>query len=197
MAAGGMVLRWSSRASSGQGGSTSVRNSDVQERAIFSRPRAVPSQISKERAVAAFGRLPLMFEPNVGQANMGQTDSDAEFLARGAGYSILLDRDSAVIGLQRGKASTGQSGWLRMKLAGASADARVTGTDLLPGKTNYFIGNDPAQWRRNVSQFASVRYENIYPGINLLFYGNQGRLEYDFQVAPGADPSQAELEFDG
>ena len=197
LAAGGMVLRWSSRASSGQGGSTSVRNPDPQDRTISSRLRAAPSQISKERAVAAFSRLPLMFEPNAGQANPGQSDSSAEFLARGAGYSILLDRDSAVIGLQRGKASTGQSGWLRMKLAGASASARVTGTDLLPGKTNYFIGNDPAQWHKNVSQFARVRYENIYPGINLLFYGNQGRLEYDFQVAPGADPSQAELEFDG
>jgi len=86
---------------------------------------------------------------------------------------------------------------LQMKLAGANPNANVSGADLLPGKSNYFLGNDPAKWRRGVPQFAGVRYENVYPGINLVFYGNQGRLEYDFQVAPGADPAQAELEFNG
>ena len=84
-----------------------------------------------------------------------------------------------------------------MKLAGANPNASLTGADLLPGKSNYFLGNDPAKWRHGVPQFARVRYENIYPGINLVFYGNQGQLEYDFQVAPGADPAQAELEFNG
>jgi hypothetical protein len=84
-----------------------------------------------------------------------------------------------------------------MKLAGANPNATVAGTDLLPGKTNYFLGNDPAKWRPGVPQYGRVRYENIYPGINLVFYGNQGRLEYDFQVAPGSDPAQAELEFNG
>jgi uncharacterized repeat protein (TIGR01451 family) len=193
-----MVLGWSSRARSGQNVPTPVPDPELQDRAtIFSRPQAVSFQASKERALAAFSELPLMFEPNVGQLDLGQTNSSVKFLARGAGYSILLDGNSAVIGLQRGKAHTGRSESLRMKLAGASASARVTGTDLLPGKTNYFIGNDPTQWHKNVPQFARVQYENIYPGINLVFYGNQGRLEYDFQVAPGADPSQAELEFDG
>ena len=84
-----------------------------------------------------------------------------------------------------------------MKLAGANPNASLTASDLLPGKSNYFLGNDPAKWRNGVPQFARVRYENIYPGINLVFYGNQGRLEYDFQVAPGSDPAQAELEFKG
>ena len=74
---------------------------------------------------------------------------------------------------------------LQMKLAGANPNASLTGADLLPGKSNYFLGNDSAKWRHGVPQFARVRYENIYPGINLVFYGNQGRLEYDFQVAPG------------
>ena len=86
---------------------------------------------------------------------------------------------------------------LQMKLAGANPDVNLEGTDLLPGKSNYLLGNDPAKWRRGVPQFARVRYRDVYPGINLLFYGNQGRLEYDFQVAPGADPGRAELEFDG
>ncbi len=73
----------------------------------------------------------------------------------------------------------------------------MTATDRLPGKSNYFLGNDPAKWRTGVPQFSRVRYDNIYPGINLVFYGSQGQLEYDFQVAPGSDPAQAELEFDG
>lgn len=84
-----------------------------------------------------------------------------------------------------------------MKLAGASPSARIAGADLLPGKSNYFIGNDRSKWRSNIPQFARVNYEEVYPGINLVFYGKQGQLEYDFQIAPGADPSQAQLEFDG
>src|ERR1700727_838889 len=84
-----------------------------------------------------------------------------------------------------------------MKLVGANATASVTGTDLLPGKTNYYVGGDSSQWHSGIEQFARVRYENVYPGVNLVFYGNQGQLEYDFQVAPGADASQPELQFDG
>jgi hypothetical protein len=84
-----------------------------------------------------------------------------------------------------------------MNLADANPNPALTTTDLLPGKSNYFIGNDPKSWRTGVPQFARVHYENVYPGINLVFYGNQGHLEYDFQVAPGSNPSQAELEFNG
>jgi hypothetical protein len=73
----------------------------------------------------------------------------------------------------------------------------LSASDPLPGKSNYFIGNDPAKWRSAVPHFARVHYENVYPGINLVFYGKQGHLEYDFQVAPGSDPAQAELQFDG
>src|SRR6202047_421639 len=83
-----------------------------------------------------------------------------------------------------------------MKLAGANRSAIVTGAEQLPGKSNYFIGSDPAKWHRDIPQFARVRYENIYPGINLVFYGSQGQLEYDFQVAPGANSARPELGFD-
>jgi uncharacterized repeat protein (TIGR01451 family) len=191
LAAGCMVLGGSSRSRSSQNASVFVPASELQDQVTISAsPVAQPLKASKQRVLAAFRQLPLIFEPNVGQANAG-----VRFLVRGAGYDILLDSDSAVIG--SGNSSTRRSEGLRMRLAGASTSARVAGSDLLPGKTNYFIGNDPAKWRRNVPHFARVRYESIYPGINLVFYGNQGRLEYDFQVAPGADPSQAELEFDG
>jgi len=147
--------------------------------------------------LAVLGQLPLLFEPNLGQLNLSQGDSAVKFLARGRGYSLLLDSDGATLALRSQNPQGAQTESVRMKLAGASRSARIEGTDLLPGKTNYFLGNDPAKWRTGVPQFARVSYENIYPGINLVFYGNQGQLEYDFQIAPGADPSQAQLEFDG
>jgi uncharacterized repeat protein (TIGR01451 family) len=149
---------------------------------------------SNRPAVTSFSHLPLMFEPNV-----GQTDPSVKFLARGAGYSLFLNSEGAVMALRRPGLSNSQPqvDILRMKLVGANPSANVGGTHLLRGKSNYFIGNDSSKWHRDVPHFANVRYEDVYPGINLVFYGNQGGLEYDFQVAPGADPSRAELEFEG
>jgi len=155
-------------------------------------------------ARALLSQLPLLFEPNLGQVNLGQmnssqSDSAVKFIARGSGYSLFLDSAGATLALRTpahdGSAARTES--VRMKLAGASPSARIAGTDLLPGKSNYFIGNDRSKWRSNIPQFARVNYEDVYPGINLVFYGKQGQLEYDFQIAPGADPSQAQLEFDG
>ena len=84
---------------------------------------------------------------------------------------------------------------LRMRLVGANRTAAVTGAEELPGKSNYFIGNDPKQWRTNVPNYAQVKYHNVYPCVDLVYYGNQsGQLEYDFVVAPGADPSAIELD---
>ena len=155
-------------------------------------------------ARALLSQLPLLFEPNLGQVNLGQmnssqSDSAIKFVARGSGYTLFLDSAGATLALRTpahaGSAARTES--LSMKLAGASPSARIAGADLLPGKSNYFIGNDRSKWRSNIPQFARVSYEEVYPGINLVFYGKQGQLEYDFQIAPGADPSQAQLEFDG
>jgi hypothetical protein len=73
-----------------------------------------------------------------------------------------------------------------MKLRNANPAAKVTGTDELAGTSNYFIGNDPAKWRTNVPTYAKVKYEGIYPGIDLVYYGNQRQLEYDFIEAVDA-----------
>ena len=67
----------------------------------------------------------------------------------------------------------------------------------MPGKSHYFIGNDPAKWRTNIPTFARVKYEGVYPGMDIVYYGNQGQLEYDFVVAPGADPGLVTLAFEG
>jgi len=157
------------------------------------------AQRNSSQALAVLSHLPLLFEPNVGQMNLSQSQSGIKFVARGSGYSLFLDSAGATLALraQSGPGSILRSESVRMKLAGANPSAHITGTDLLPGKSNYFLGSDPAKWRSDIPQFSRVSYENIYPGINLVFYGNQGQLEYDFKVAPGVDPAQAQLEFDG
>jgi uncharacterized repeat protein (TIGR01451 family) len=169
-----------------QNASTSVATSPF---ATSSRP----GQHSKPNARAILGQLPLMFEPNQGQA-----DANVKFLARGAGYSLYLNATDATLAMRTGRAAAGSGEqFVRMKLVGANPGAVTSGTDPLPGKSNYILGNDPQQWHRGVPQFAGVRYASVYPGIDLVFYGNQGRLEYDFRVAPGANPSRAELQFEG
>ena len=135
-------------------------------------------------------------------------DARAKFVARGSGYNLFLGSDGATLGLvnqgqskksqkQSQVSQAAQVQYLEMKLAGANRNARLSGAAALPGHSNYFMGNDPAKWRTGVPQFGRVKYQDVYPGVDLVFYGNQGQLEYDFQVAPGADPSQAELEFNG
>jgi len=163
---------------------------------LHSKPLHSKPLHSKPDPRAILGQLPLIFE-----ANQGQADPRVKFLARGAGYSLFLDPAGAVLAVQTTHSSLSASAhsepFVRMKLVGANPAAATAGTDPLPGKSNYIIGNDPHQWHTGIPQFAGVHYASVYPGIDLVFYGNQGRLEYDFRVAPGADPSQAELQFDG
>jgi hypothetical protein len=149
--------------------------------------------------------LPMFFEPN-----QGQTAPQVKFLARGAGYGLFLTADEAVLELQHPTLSTqhsavssqlaarsSSSSVIRMHLDGASASPRVSGASPLPGKSNYFIGNDSSQWHHDIPQFARVQYQAVYPGVDLVYYGNQGQLEYDFRVAPGAQPNQIALRFQG
>lgn len=147
---------------------------------------------AKVSAQSALQSLPLVFEPNQGQA-----EARVKFISRGAGYALALDESGARIALPKAYSSRAKNQIIGMKLVGAKAKAPIAGSNLLPGKSNYFLGNDPSQWHSGIPQFASVQYKQVYPGIDLVFYGNQGRLEYDFRVAPGADPSRAELQFVG
>jgi hypothetical protein len=134
--------------------------------------------------------LPLSFEPNLGQA-----DPSVKFLSRGRGYTLFLTKDQAILRIEKRKAK-GENELVHLRLVGGKPDAEVTGRDELPGKANYFIGNDPKKWRTHVPTFAKVRYLDVYPGVDLEYYGNpsaHGKLEYDFIVAPGADPSAIAL----
>jgi uncharacterized protein (TIGR03437 family) len=134
---------------------------------------------------------PLSFE-----ANQGQTDPAVKFLSRGNGYALFLTRDSAVFKLRSFRQNE-SAAVVRMKLAGAKRDSKVSGADALPGIVNYFMGNDPNKWINSVSTFGRVNYQQIYAGIDLVYYGTERQLEYDFVVAPGADPKLIRLEFAG
>ena len=154
------------------------------------------------RVSKTYGKLPLQFE-----ANRGQTHEDVRFLARGAGYSLYLTSREAVLVLtkpnpdvkpgSRSAKAQAKPVALRMSLVGAARKPLVTGLDELPGKANYFIGKDPAKWRTNVPTYTKVHYREVYPGVDLVYHGNQRQLEYDFVVAPGADPRKIVLGFKG
>jgi len=137
--------------------------------------------------------VPLSFEPNQGQAA-----STVQFLARGSGYALFLAPGQIVLNLERQQpASAASVGTLRMSLIGASAKANALGLAPQPGVVSYFIGNDPKNWRSGIPTYGKVNYGQIYPGVDLIFYGNQRQLEYDFVVAPGADPSRIAWRIDG
>lgn len=178
-----------------------------------------PDPERQAKTQESYGKLPLSFE-----ANQGQADSQVRFLTRTGAFSLFLTGDEAVLALrerkdkdndkdkfsvetrlassspQKNSAPTpdrATENVLRMKLSNANANVKVAGLDELAGKSNYFIGNDPAKWRANVTTYSKVRYEAIYSGIDLVFYGNQRQLEYDFIVAPGADPHHIAFDITG
>ena len=154
---------------------------------------------SQSRASAAYGKLPLSFEPN-----RGQTSKEVQWLSRGPDYTLFLAGHDAVLELssisqpdRRGGRPEISSAAVRMNLLGARKPNGGNGEDAQSGKANYFTGNDPAKWQRNVPMYGKVHLKGVYPGIDLLYYGRQGHLEYDFVIAPGSDPSMIRWGFDG
>src|SRR5437899_1332050 len=162
----------------------------------------------KPALLETYGKLPLSFE-----ANDGQADPQVKFLSRGRGYTLVLTSTEAVLVLreggsvrnvaggpaaakrERGKALRGTV--LRIRFVGANPVPAVVGVGELPGKSSYFVGNDPKKWRANVPTYAKVEYRDVYPGVNLVYYGNQRQLQDDFVVSPGADSKAITLAFDG
>src|ERR1700682_728726 len=176
-------------------------------------PRSPSDATTKIAVSESYGKLPLSFE-----ANVGQTSSQVKFLSRGQGYTLFLTPSGeAVLALRKSVPkrdplkptalvsmpappipdATGPLAIVRMKLVGANAKPRVEALDELSGKANYLIGNDRKKWRTNVPLYAKVRYREVYPGVDLVYYGNQRQLEHDFIVAPGADPRSITLNLAG
>src|SRR5215467_1093778 len=151
--------------------------------------------------------LPMQFERNA-----GQTDSQVQFLSRGPGYTLFLTPTEAVLSLrsssnspsqhrardrQQGHSSPVTQTVMRMNLLGANPVAHIEATGNQSGTASYFIGQAPHQWHTGIPLFARVKYEQVYPGIDLVYYGNQRQLEYDFILAPRAAPEQIAIHFTG
>jgi hypothetical protein len=181
---------------------------------LASQPETV-TPAARSRIQANYTALPLAFEKN-----QGQTDSQVQYMARGNGYILFLTANDAVFSLQsrsaesaastlrRGavlhaknpgqrKAQQDSTAVVRMRLAGGNSLAKVSASGQLPGKSNYFLGNDPSKWRTDVPHYARVSYQDVYPGVNLAFHGAQRETEFDFVVAPEANPAPIGFHFTG
>ncbi len=157
------------------------------------------------RATSNYAGLPMTFE-----ANQGQTAGQVRFVSRGNGYTAFLTADGMVLSLHpssvppqpvtNGASSSAVNApdvTLQFKLVGAATNPAAAGENPLPGKVNYFIGNDRTKWHTNVATYTRVRYRNVYPGIDLVYYGNHRQLEYDFAVSAGADASKIRFQITG
>ncbi|MCA1815365.1 MAG: SBBP repeat-containing protein, partial [Acidobacteria bacterium] len=174
--------------------------------------RAQDTAAAQAQAREAYGKVSLTFE-----ANEGQTDPRVNFLTRAGGATVFLTPTEAVFALavpntgagaatasktldpraRAAAAAPQQTAVLRMQIAGANAQAAVKGLEKQEGIVNYFVGSDPEKWHTNIPTYGRVEYAGVYPGVGLVYYGDGGRLEYDFVVEPGADASQVALKFEG
>lgn len=167
--------------------------------------RATSTENAASTAVVrtTYGALPLSFEINEGQA-----DPQVKFVSRGHGHTVFLTSTGAVLSLQRAEMKSPamsmaavsrvrERAIVRMELVNARSDAAVQALEALPGKVNYLRGADARRWRLGIPTYGRVQYREIYPGVDLVYYGNRGELEYDFIVKAGADPSDIRLRFDG
>ena len=152
---------------------------------------AVPTSL-----LEGYGQSALAFE-----ANQGQTDSRVKFLSRGAGYALFFGPQEVAVVLRKSGGGSDMdqqsSGVMRMRFVGANPAPLVAGSKQLPGRVNYLIGNDPKQWRSRIPTYAQVRYQDVYPGVSAVYYGTQGKLEYDLLIDPGVDPNVIELDCQG
>ena len=135
---------------------------------------------------AAVTTLPFSFEKN-----LGQSEPQVEFLARYGQVRLFLTPEQVVFRLPGSEAP------IEMRFVGANPDSVITGEDLLKANTHYLVGKNSAKWTNQIPHYAKVRYSDLYPGIDLVFYQRDAQLEYDFIVAPGADPDQIRVEFTG
>lgn len=152
---------------------------------------AGPKAASAHKPTAAqvarkLGQAPLAFQPNQGQA-----DSHVAFAASGPGPSVALTKNESMLSLGKGNQV------LRTKLVGSNPNPMITGADPLATRSNYYVGSNPAGWHTNIPSYARVNYRSIYPGVDVAYYGTGSQLEYDFDLAPHADPARVQLAFGG
>ena len=179
---------------------------------VFGKTPARPEPSQPLHSAANYGNLPLAFEPN-----QGQTDPQVQFLSRGRGYTLFITPQGAVLSLKKPRArpqkftarGSGRGAQalptpdnsaptvLRLEMEGAQEDVQFESREKLPGVSNYFISKDRSQWIKGVPQYSKVAAHGLYPGVDMVYYGNQGKLEYDFVVQPGVDPGAIRLGVEG
>jgi len=161
---------------------------------------------AEAQAAEAYGKLPLSFE-----ANRGQAGDAVKFVAHSGNTALLLTADGALLTLAKPRAARRkktslhhaaspqkmQVAAVHMKMMGSNPNAWVEGLEQLLGSTNYLRGRDPNNWHTNIPTYGKVRYRDLYPGVNLIYYGNRRQLEYDFEIAPGGDPNLIQIDFAG
>lgn len=166
-----------------------IQKLEVTSKSDLSGSNFVDNAAVKQKTAAAYGQLPINFEPNV-----GQTDDSVQFVARGRGYSMFLAGNEAKLSL---RSDAGKYASLTMMLDGASDNTVSRGLDETESRTNYLVGNDPEKWHTDVQNYGRVKFEQIYPGIDIVYYGNGQKLEYDLVVSANADPKSIALKFSG
>lgn len=182
----------------------------LQPQALHAASNSLDRTPAKQYLARGYGSLPLSFEKNLGQAGR-----DVKYLARGAGYSIELDKDEATLLLAHHEVTGGSrlqqlsrksatqlapaatADMLQLRLIGHSPKVAVSGESRQEVTVNYFAGNNPAKWLSGVPTYERVKYADVYPGVDLTYYGSGQRLEFDFDLAPGTDPRLIRLRFDG
>jgi Beta-propeller repeat len=169
-------------------GRTETSNRTGTDPSRASARQAILNPDARTRAMDFYRGIPMSFE-----ANAGQEDVRVKYSSRAQAYRVFLTEDGATLALGADPRSPVSS--FTMKLHGANRNPRVTGIEKLPGTTNYFLGQDPSRWKRNVANYARVEYQNVYPGVDLLYYGKDQELEYDFIVHPAARPSDIRISF--
>src|SRR6202795_3067534 len=170
----------------------------------FAAAKAQP-RASQTPLPSSYGKMPLSFE-----ANEGQTAPEVNFLARGAGYTVFLTPSREVLSLKRAIPAQKKTSFLdpkpareysqtvlQLRLLDSNTQAKIFGVDRLPGISNYFIGNDPAQWHTGIPNYGKVLYRDIYPGVDVAYYGHEGQLESDFIVAPRANAKKIRFGVEG
>jgi hypothetical protein len=164
----------------------------------FLQTPAVPSipvadQAGKTKAIESYKNFPLSFV-----ANHGQAGADVKYLTQGLEYSLFLSKKGTLLTLSKSDSRGDRTQrTLQMQLLGTAMTPVISGIDPLEGKVNYLKGNEKDKWLTNVPTYAKVKYQNVYEGIDLVYYGNQEQLEYDFVVAPGANPNNIALSYTG
>ena len=165
--------------------------------------------------------VPFHFEPNIEfEPNLGQTSASVRYLSRGRGYTLFLTPNGAVIKLAEAftardpaahsnrikgfghrapapAAAARRSAAMRLEFEGANPNPEIEGLDPMAGRVNYFLGSDPTKWRTSIPTYARVRYRAVWPGVDVVYYGAGGAIEYDLIVAPGANPGAIRLGIEG